>query len=50
VLWLETILAYGLRHSNAPASVVGPRLSALSFNWTFLAGLGVIMWAILYLV
>jgi heme/copper-type cytochrome/quinol oxidase subunit 3 len=50
VLWLETILAYGLRHSDAPASVVGPRLSALSFNWTFLAGLGVIMWAILYLV
>jgi hypothetical protein len=50
VLWLETLLAYGLRHSDAPQSVVGPRLAALSFYWTFLAGLGVIMWAILYLV
>jgi heme/copper-type cytochrome/quinol oxidase subunit 3 len=50
VLWLETLLAYGLRHSDAPASVVGPRLSALSFYWTFLSGLAVIMWAILYLV
>jgi heme/copper-type cytochrome/quinol oxidase subunit 3 len=50
VLWLETLLAYGLRHSDAPPSIVGPRLSALSFYWTFLAGLGVIMWAILYLV
>jgi heme/copper-type cytochrome/quinol oxidase subunit 3 len=49
VLWLETLLAYGLRHSDAPASVVRPRLSALSFYWTFLAGLSVIMWAILYL-
>jgi heme/copper-type cytochrome/quinol oxidase subunit 3 len=50
VLWLETLLAYGLRHSDAPMSVVGPRLSALSFYWTFLSGLAVIMWAILYLV
>jgi heme/copper-type cytochrome/quinol oxidase subunit 3 len=50
VLWLETLLAYGVRHSDAPRSVVGPRLSALSFYWTFLAGLGVIMWAILYVV
>jgi heme/copper-type cytochrome/quinol oxidase subunit 3 len=50
VLWLETLLAYGLRHADAPPSVVRPRLSALSFYWTFLAGLGVIMWAILYLV
>jgi heme/copper-type cytochrome/quinol oxidase subunit 3 len=49
MLWLETLLAYGLRHSDAPPSVVTPRLSALSFYWTFLAGLGVIMWAILYL-
>ena len=50
VLWLETLVAYGLRHSDAPTTVVRPRLEALSFYWTFLAGLGVVMWAVLYLV
>jgi heme/copper-type cytochrome/quinol oxidase subunit 3 len=50
MLWLETLLAYGLRHPDAPSSVVRPRLEALAFYWAFLAGLATIMWAILYLV
>jgi heme/copper-type cytochrome/quinol oxidase subunit 3 len=32
-----------------PVSLVRPGLEALSFYWTFLAGLGVIAWVILYL-
>lgn len=32
-----------------PLSLVRPGLEALSFYWTFLAGLGVIAWVILYL-
>jgi heme/copper-type cytochrome/quinol oxidase subunit 3 len=50
MLWLETLLAYGLRHGDAPAGVVRPRLQALTFYWTFLAGLGAVMWVVLYLV
>ena len=50
MLWLETLLAYGLRHSDAPSSVVRPRLDALAFYWEFLTGLAVLMWAVLYLV
>ena len=49
MLWLETLVAYGLRHPDAPASGIRPRLEALSFYWTFLAGLCVFMWVVLYL-
>lgn len=59
-LWTETLLAYGIRtRSQAPIAVddpdsphahIQPRLAALSFYWAFLAGLGVVMWAVLYLV
>jgi hypothetical protein len=47
---LETQLAYGLRYRDAPAAVVQPRLEALAFYWTFLAGLSVAMWVVFYLV
>ena len=33
-----------------PLSLVRPGLEALSFYWTFLAGLGVLAWVVLYLV
>jgi heme/copper-type cytochrome/quinol oxidase subunit 3 len=33
-----------------PLSLVRPGLEAISFYWTFLAGLGVLAWVILYLV
>ncbi len=33
-----------------PLSLVRPGLEALSFYWTFLAGLGVLTWIILYLI
>jgi hypothetical protein len=49
MLWLETLLAYGLRHAEAPAPVVRPRIDALAFYWTFLAGLATVMWVVLYL-
>jgi heme/copper-type cytochrome/quinol oxidase subunit 3 len=58
MLWLETLLAYGLRTRNhlqtpashdGPAAVIRPRLEALAFYWAYLAALGVVMWAILYL-
>jgi hypothetical protein len=50
VFWVETLFAYGLRHPDAPPPIIRPRLSALSFYWTVLAGISLIMWAILYLV
>lgn len=50
MLWLETLVAYGLRHGDAGPSLVRPRLDALAFYWSFLAGLATIAWAILYLV
>ena len=59
-LWTETLLAYGLRirrqtsvPSDDPASphaLIQPRLAGLAFYWTYLAALGVVMWAVLYLV
>ena len=49
MLWLETLLAYGLRTRDS-LPVVRPRLEALAFYWTYLAGLGVVMWVVLYLV
>lgn len=33
-----------------PLSLVRPGLEALSFYWTFLAGLGVVAWIVLYLI
>lgn len=48
MLWLETLLAYGLR-SRDSLPLVRPRLEALAFYWAYLAGLGVVMWVVLYL-
>jgi heme/copper-type cytochrome/quinol oxidase subunit 3 len=48
MIWLETLLAYGLR-SRDSLPLVRPRLGALAFYWTYLAGLGVVMWVVLYL-
>jgi heme/copper-type cytochrome/quinol oxidase subunit 3 len=58
MLWLETFLAYGLRTRRAPSradepdearALIRPRLGALAFYYVYLAGLGVVMWAVLYL-
>jgi cytochrome c oxidase subunit III len=59
MLWLETLLAYGLRSRaqlsradddpRSPSSLIGPRLSALAFYWAFVAALAVVMWIFLYL-
>jgi heme/copper-type cytochrome/quinol oxidase subunit 3 len=50
-LWAETLLAYGLRTGRQTSDVlVQPRLAALAFYWMYLAALGVVMWAVLYLV
>jgi heme/copper-type cytochrome/quinol oxidase subunit 3 len=58
-LWAETLLAYGLRtrrqtparldDPDSPHALIHPRLAALAFYWAYLAALGVVMWAILYL-
>jgi heme/copper-type cytochrome/quinol oxidase subunit 3 len=48
-LWTETLLAYGLRTPDGPRTLIQPRLAALAFYWTYLAALGVVMWAVLYL-
>jgi heme/copper-type cytochrome/quinol oxidase subunit 3 len=48
ILWLETLIAYGLRSSDS-LPLVRPRLEALAFYWAYLAGLGVVMWVVLYL-
>lgn len=50
MLWLETLLAYGLRHPEAPRSVVYPRLVTLAIYWGFVASLSVVMWLLLYVV
>jgi heme/copper-type cytochrome/quinol oxidase subunit 3 len=40
-----------LEHDVAdPLSLLRPGLEALSFYWTFLAGLGVLAWIVLYLI
>ena len=58
MLWLETLLAYGLRTRRASSrgderddalALIRPRLGALAFYYVYLAGLGVVMWAVLYL-
>ena len=48
MLWLETLLAYGLR-SRDSLPLIRPRLEALAFYSAYLAGLGVVMWVVLYL-
>ena len=50
VLWIETLVAWGLRDRAIALPAVMLRLAPLSFYWAFLAGLAVIMWAVLYLV
>jgi heme/copper-type cytochrome/quinol oxidase subunit 3 len=60
MVWLETLLAYGLRvrgrasgaedDPRSPSSLIAPRLSALAFYWAFVAALAVVMWIFLYLV
>lgn len=59
MVWLETLLAYGLRvrgrapgvedDPRSPSSLIAPRLAALAFYWPFVAALGVVMWIFLYL-
>lgn len=59
MVWLETLLAYGVRSRHeldgsdedprSPSALIGPRLAALAFYWAFLAGLAVVMWIFLYL-
>jgi heme/copper-type cytochrome/quinol oxidase subunit 3 len=49
MLWLETLLALGLRHRHASQALVRPRLEALAFYWGALTGLAIVMWAVLYL-
>jgi cytochrome c oxidase subunit 3 len=59
MVWLETLLAYGLRSGDqlsradddprSPSGLIGPRLSALAFYWPFVAALAVVMWIFLYL-
>ncbi len=66
MFWLETVLATSIRYRGwsegrrvtepssrdirDPISLVRAELSALSFYWTFLAGIAVITWIVLYLV
>jgi heme/copper-type cytochrome/quinol oxidase subunit 3 len=52
MLWVETLLAYGLRtrDHDGPDALIRPRVEALAFYWAYLGGLAVVMWAILYLV
>jgi heme/copper-type cytochrome/quinol oxidase subunit 3 len=49
LLSLEMVVAYVLRNRGAPPEIVLPRLHSLSFYWSFLAGLSVVMWVVLYL-
>ena len=64
LLWLEMTLATSIRYRAAtgtaapgeasadirdPLSLVRAELTALSFYWTFLAGIAVLTWVILYL-
>ncbi len=63
MFWLETTLATSYRYRKAspespdgghdisdPLSLVRGELVALSFYWTFLAGIAVVTWIVLYLV
>ena len=64
MFWLETVLATSIRYRGwsegnrdvpqgdikDPVSLVRAELAALSFYWTFLAGIAVLAWIVLYLV
>jgi heme/copper-type cytochrome/quinol oxidase subunit 3 len=65
MFWLETVLATSIRYRGwsegerdappeldirDPVSLVRGELGALSFYWTFLAGIAVLAWIVLYLV
>jgi heme/copper-type cytochrome/quinol oxidase subunit 3 len=55
LVWLEMSLATMIRSGAGPeaagsAQIAGAELDALSFFWTFLAGVGVVTFVILYLV
>jgi heme/copper-type cytochrome/quinol oxidase subunit 3 len=66
MFWLETVLATSIRYRGwsegrpieepasrdirDPISLVRAELASLSFYWTFLAGLAVLTWIVLYLV
>lgn len=47
--WVEILLADGLRHRHAAAVYVPAGLGDAAFYWELLAGIGVVTWAILYL-
>jgi heme/copper-type cytochrome/quinol oxidase subunit 3 len=50
MLWAETLLAYGLRYTDPPQSVVRPRLLMVATYWGFVASLSVVMWLLLYVI
>jgi heme/copper-type cytochrome/quinol oxidase subunit 3 len=47
--WVEIVFATGLRHRRTADAYIPHGLDAASFYWTLLAVIGVIAWAILYL-
>jgi hypothetical protein len=48
--WVETLFAEGLRNRGASDAHVPAGLGDAAFYWGLLAGLGVLAWAILYLI
>jgi heme/copper-type cytochrome/quinol oxidase subunit 3 len=50
MVWLETLLAFGLRHREIPAWVLQPRVEGLAFYWAFIVALSFVMWVVLYLI
>jgi heme/copper-type cytochrome/quinol oxidase subunit 3 len=47
--WVEIVFATGLRHRRTADAYIPHGLDAASFYWTLLAVIGVVAWAILYL-
>jgi heme/copper-type cytochrome/quinol oxidase subunit 3 len=47
--WVEILFAEGLRHRHGSAAYVPAGLGDAAFYWGLLAGIGVLTWAILYL-
>jgi heme/copper-type cytochrome/quinol oxidase subunit 3 len=48
ICWIEIVFATGVRHRDAAHAYVPHGLDAASFYWTLLVAIGVIAWAILY--
>jgi heme/copper-type cytochrome/quinol oxidase subunit 3 len=48
--WVEVLFAEGLRNRGGEAAVMPAGLSDATFYWGLLAGIGVLTWAILYLI